>query len=72
MKTIDPKLPVLTINTKDIEVEKPSGGGHGPDALYSIEVLIDGQVALHLTRFNFKQNGQMAKFAEALPQHSSR
>jgi hypothetical protein len=52
----------LTVQTHDIEVEKPSGGGKGPKALYIVEVLIDGRLALTLHRHNFKETGQMADF----------
>lgn len=56
----------LSIETSTLEVEKPSGGGHGPRVLYTISVLLDGEVALFLTRTNFKQTGQMEAFAEVM------
>lgn len=62
----------LEIGTSDLEVEKPSGGGRGPNALYSVEVVIDGRVALFLTRNSFKESGQMAAFVEILSGKESR
>lgn len=56
----------ITIQTSDIEVEKPSGGGKGSKQLYIVEVIVDGELALHLTRFNFKRPGQMEKFVERM------
>lgn len=56
----------LSINTGAKEVDKPSGGGKGPDALYTITVLIDDVPALFLTRADFKQPGQMHAFVEII------
>ena len=33
---------------------------------YYVQVIIDGQQALHLTRTNFKQDGQMQAFIDAM------
>lgn len=56
----------ITIQTSDLEVEKPSGGGKGPMMLYIIELLLDREVCLHLTRANFKKTGQMEAFLEEI------
>lgn len=40
----------------------------GQQQLYIVEVLLDGKVALHLQRWHFKAEGQMAAFAAALKQ----
>lgn len=56
----------LTIRVGDIEVEKPSGGGHGPTVPYYVELSLDGKAALHLTRFNFKAKGQMEDFIKLM------
>jgi len=58
--------PPIQIQTSDLEVEKPSGGGKGKQTLYVVEVLLDGEVALHLTRDNFKKAGQMEAFASLM------
>jgi hypothetical protein len=56
----------LYISIKSIEVDKPSGGGKGPDAPYILFVSIDGHPALQLTTSSFKQAGQMVALAEIL------
>lgn len=58
--------PRLAINAGYIEVEKPSGGGKGRDALYHLTVVIDGKPALFLTSHEFKQPGQMEAFLEII------
>lgn len=55
----------ITVETTDME----QGGG---EALYIVEVLIDGVKALHLQRWHFKEDGQMEAFAEALREAGSR
>ena len=61
-------MPKIELHTSDLEVEKPSGGGRGPNELYIVEVIVDGVKALHLQRFHFKQPGQMAALAAGLKQ----
>lgn len=56
----------LTINPGFREVDPPSGGGKGPDALYFLTVLIDDKPALFLTRESFKKPGQMHAFLETI------
>jgi hypothetical protein len=58
--------PRIKIQTHDLQVDKPSGGGRGAEVLYIVEVLIDGEVALHLQAFHFKKPGQMHAFAEIM------
>jgi hypothetical protein len=52
----------LSVNVTTIEIEKPSVGGRGQNVPYVVSVLIDGRLALQLTRANFKQTGQMDAF----------
>lgn len=56
----------IKIATGDLEVDKPSGGGKGVNTLYWVDMEIDGTLALHLTRANFKETGQMEAFANTL------
>lgn len=63
--------PRIAINPSFIEVDKPSGGGKGPDALYPRTVLIDDVPALFLTRENFKRPGQMQAFLDAVERLSA-
>ncbi len=56
----------LSVSNGNIEVDKPSGGGKGPDTLYHITLSIDGVPALFLTRPDFKQTGQMHAFLEII------
>lgn len=58
--------PRLAINVGNKEVERPSGGGKGPDVPYHVTVLIDGEAALFLTTSSFKAPGQMEKLIEII------
>lgn len=57
----------LTIQEHTKEVEKPQGGGgHGQQALYAAEILLDGQPALTLQTHHFAKPGQFADFLAIL------
>lgn len=56
--------PAIAVATTHKEVEKPDGGGKGPEALYVVTVEIDGEAAFVLRRDHFKKAGQMARFVE--------
>lgn len=60
------KTPRIEITTKDLEVDKPSGGGKGTNVLYVVDVVIDGKQALQLSRFHFKEAGQMEAFVKIM------
>lgn len=62
----------LTIQTYDLEVEKPTGGGKGQKVLYTVELLLDGVLAVTLHRNHFKENGQMQAFVDAVKELQNR
>lgn len=53
------------------EVDKPQGGGgKGTEALYSAEILLDGQLGCTLQTHHFKKPGQFADFCAILSQRA--
>lgn len=56
----------LAVSVGHKEVDRPSGGGKGPDALYHVTLLIDKRPALFLTTSDFKAPGQMEALVEII------
>ena len=58
------KKPKVELHYQMLEHDKPSGGGKGPRAPYVVSVIINGELALQLTAFNFKKSGQMQQLID--------
>ncbi|MDR3405159.1 MAG: hypothetical protein P4L99_21875 [Chthoniobacter sp.] len=58
------RLQIETCDTPFFKRDEPHSGER--EGLYFVEVLIDGEPALYLTRRDFRATGQMEKFVELL------
>lgn len=56
--------PHVHVNYSQIEIEKPSGGGRGPNVPYVLSLMINGELALQLTAHSFKKSGQMQQLID--------